>query len=215
MIITIDGPSSSGKSTAAKLLSKFYSIVHIDSGSIYRAITLLALDNNLITDKKINIRSLIKCLGNNKISFERNKRNKFQICINNKYVEKRIRTSKISNNVSTVATIKEIREYVLKLQRKIAKNQSIVMDGRDIGSVVFKRAYLKLYIDVDVNIRAKRRYKQLIDNGEKSIYLKILKDIKLRDKTDKTRKNSPLVVPKGAMIINNSHAFRKTIQEFQ
>ena len=90
-----------------------------------------------------------------------------------------------------------------------------MIDGRDIGSVVFKRAYLKLYIDVDVNIRAKRRYKQLIDNGEKSIYLKILKDIKLRDKTDKTRKNSPLVVPRGAKIINISHTFKKTIAQIK
>ena len=84
-----------------------------------------------------------------------------------------------------------------------------MIDGRDIGSVVFKKAFLKLYIDVDVNIRAKRRYKQLIDNGEKSIYLKILKDIKLRDKKDKTRKNSPLVVPKGAKIIDNSQILLK------
>ena len=89
------------------------------------------------------------------------------------------------------------------------------MDGRDIGSVVFRKAYLKLYIDVDENIRAKRRYKQLIDNGEKSIYLKILKDIKLRDKTDKTRKNSPLVVPRGAKVINNSHTFKKTIAQIK
>jgi len=90
-----------------------------------------------------------------------------------------------------------------------------VVDGRDIGSVVFKRAFLKLYVEVDVNIRAKRRYKQLIDNGEKSIYLKILKDIKLRDKTDKTRKNSPLVVPRGAKIINNSHTFKTTIAQIR
>ena len=85
------------------------------------------------------------------------------------------------------------------------------MDGRDIGSVVFKKAYIKLYIDVDVTIRAKRRYKQLIDNGEKSIYQKILKDIKLRDKKDKSRKNSPLVIAKGAFIINNSGTFRSTL----
>ena len=86
-----------------------------------------------------------------------------------------------------------------------------MIDGRDIGSVVFRSAQLKLYIDVDINIRAKRRYKQLIDNGEKSIYLQILKDIKLRDKKDKSRKNSPLVIPKGAKIIDNSKSFNNTI----
>ena len=92
----------------------------------------------------------------------------------------------------------------------ISKKEGFVIDGRDIGSVVFKKAYLKLYVDVDVNIRAKRRYKQLIDNGEKSIYQKILEDIKLRDKKDRSRKNSPLVIPKGAKIIDNSKSFRNT-----
>ena len=99
--------------------------------------------------------------------------------------------------------------------RTINNKNGFVIDGRDIGSVVFKKAFLKLYVVVDVNIRAKRRYKQLIDNGEKSIYLKILKDIKLRDKTDKTRKNSPLVVPKGAKIVKNSEAFKKTIAQIR
>ena len=113
-----------------------------------------------------------------------------------------------------------IRDSFINTQQKLVttrpnKKKGFVIDGRDIGSVVFKRAFLKLYVDVDVNIRAKRRYKQLIDNGEKSIYLKILKDIKLRDKTDKTRKNSPLVVPKGAKIINNSHTFKKTIAQIK
>ena len=137
MIITIDGPSSSGKSTVAKLVSKFFSIVHIDSGSIYRAITLLAMDNNLIHEKKVNINYLLKCLEENKISFKKKEKNIYKICINENLIEKRIRTSEISNNVSIVAAIKEVRDYVLKLQRKIAKNQSVVMDGRDIGSVVF------------------------------------------------------------------------------
>ena len=93
------------------------------------------------------------------------------------------------------------------------KKNGFVIDGRDIGSVVFKRAFLKLYVDVDVNIRAKRRYKQLIDKGEKSIYRKILEDIKLRDKKDKSRKNSPLVIPKGAKIIDNSQPFKNTIEQ--
>ena len=120
---------------------------------------------------------------------------------------------------SEIAKLDLVR-YFINSQQRLAtktpnKNRGFVIDGRDIGSVVFKRAFLKLYVDVDVNIRAKRRYKQLIDNGEKSIYLKILKDIKLRDKADKTRKNSPLVVPKGAKIINNSHTFRKTIAQIR
>ena len=137
MIITIDGPSSSGKSTLAKLISDHFSIIHIDSGSIYRTITHLAIENKLIKDKEVQLEKLTKCLNNNIITFKRNDTNKFQICLNNEFVESKIRTTIISNNVSTVATIKEIRNYVLKLQREIAVNKSIVMDGRDIGSVVF------------------------------------------------------------------------------
>ena len=118
-----------------------------------------------------------------------------------------------------IARLDFVRNFINSQQRLVTKTSNkkrgFVIDGRDIGSVVFKKAYLKLYVDVDVNIRAKRRYKQLIDNGEKSIYLKILKDIKLRDKTDKTRKNSPLVVPRGAKIINNSHTFKETIAQIR
>ena len=137
MIITIDGPSSSGKSTLAKLISDHFSIIHIDSGSIYRTITHLAIENKLIKDKEVQLEKLMKCLNDNIITFKRNDINKFQICVNNEFIESKIRTTIISNNVSSVATIKEIRDYVLKLQREIAINKSIVMDGRDIGSVVF------------------------------------------------------------------------------
>ena len=130
-----------------------------------------------------------------------------------------LRKEKIGKAASVIAKLNFVRYFINSQQRLVTetpnKKKGFVIDGRDIGSVVFKRAYLKLYIDVDVNIRANRRYKQLIDNGEKSIYLKILKDIKLRDKTDKTRKNSPLVVPKGAKIINNSHTFKKTIAQIR
>ena len=105
MIITIDGPSSSGKSTLAKLISDQFSIIHIDSGSIYRTITLLAIENKLIIDKKVQVEKLIECLNNNVITFKKNAENKFQICINNEFVESKIRSTTISNNVSTVATI--------------------------------------------------------------------------------------------------------------
>ena len=130
-----------------------------------------------------------------------------------------LRKEQIGKAASEIAKLDFVRFFINSQQRLATqtpnKKKGFVIDGRDIGSVVFKRAFLKLYIDVDVNIRAKRRYKQLIDNGEKSIYLKILEDIKLRDKTDKTRKNSPLVVPKGAKIIDNSHTFKNTIAQIR
>jgi len=125
-----------------------------------------------------------------------------------------LRDENIGKAASEIAKYEFVRNFVNSQQRLVTKNykkkEGFVIDGRDIGSVVFKKANLKLYVDVNINIRAKRRYKQLIDNGEKSIYQKILEDIKLRDKKDRSRKNSPLVIPKGAKIIDNSKSFRNT-----
>lgn len=203
MIITIDGPSSSGKSTLAKLISDHFSIIHIDSGSIYRTITLLAIENKLIIDKKVQVEKLIECLNNNVITFKKNTENKFQICINNEFVESKIRSTTISNNVSTVATIKEIRDYVLKLQREIAQNKSIVMDGRDIGSVVFPNAEYKFYLDASLKNRSKRRWTELKD-GEKNITITTVEsDLENRDIIDSNRAHSPLVIPENAIVINS------------
>ena len=203
MIITIDGPSSSGKSTLAKLISDHFSIIHIDSGSIYRTITLLAIENKLIIDKKVQVEKLIECLNNNVITFKKNAENKFQICINNEFVESKIRSTIISNNVSTVATIKEIRDYVLKLQREIAQNKSIVMDGRDIGSVVFPNAEYKFYLDASLKNRSKRRWTELKD-GEKNITITTVEsDLENRDIIDSNRVHSPLVIPENAIVINS------------
>ena len=128
-----------------------------------------------------------------------------------------LRTEKISKIASKIAVHKFVRDYINKIQRNFVnsskKNKCFVIDGRDIGSVVFKNANLKLYIDVSEKIRAKRRYKQLIDTGEKSIYRQILKDIKLRDKKDIQRTNSPLLIPNGAVIIDNSGSFRNTTNQ--
>ena len=203
MIITIDGPSSSGKSTLAKLISDHFSIIHIDSGSIYRTITLLAIENKLIIDKKVQVEKLIECLNNNVITFKKNAENKFQICINNEFVDSKIRSTTISNNVSTVATIKEIRDYVLKLQREIAQNKSIVMDGRDIGSVVFPNAEYKFYLDASLKNRSKRRWTELKD-GEKNITITTVEsDLENRDIIDSNRVHSPLVIPENSIVINS------------
>ena len=203
MIITIDGPSSSGKSTLAKLISDHFSIIHIDSGSIYRTITLLAIENKLMIDKIVQVEKLIECLNNNVITFKKNTENKFQICVNNEFVESKIRSTTISNNVSTVATIKEIRDYVLKLQREIAQNKSIVMDGRDIGSVVFPNAEYKFYLDASLKNRSKRRWTELKD-GEKNITITTVEsDLENRDIIDSNRVHSPLVIPENAIVINS------------
>ena len=200
LIITIDGPAASGKEKIANYISKKWKLNHLDSGILYRRLALIFLNEN-IDIKNINkIKNKLKDID--QISFR-----------NSKY----IRTQAISKLASKIAIHNCVRSFVNKLQynfvNKNKKMRGFVIDGRDIGSVVFKKADLKLYIDVNPEIRAKRRYKQLIDSGEKSIYPKILKDIKLRDKQDKLRKHSPLVIPKGSHIINNNGSFKDTVNQ--
>lgn len=202
-IVTIDGPSSSGKSTLAKRLAKKLSISHIDSGSIYRAVTLYALENNFFVNQKLMVEKLVNSLSNSDISLKENNNGIFKMYINDKDVEEKIRGSKVSKHVSEVAKYEEIREFVLKIQRDISKNKSIVMDGRDIGSFVFPNADVKFYIDASIETRTERRYNQLKEK-EQNISIKEVKDDLLnRDNIDKTRKKSPLIIPKNSLIINN------------
>ena len=202
IIITIDGPAASGKEKIAKYISKKWKLKHLDSGVLYRRLALNFVNNNVDVSNVNQIKKKLNEIDN--ISF----RNTL-----------RIRTQKISQLASEIATHNCVRIFINRYQNRfVKKNKKIlgfVIDGRDIGSVVFKKADLKLYIEVNPEIRAKRRYKQLIDSGEKSIYPKILKDIKLRDRQDKLRKHSPLVIPKGAMIINNNGSFTNTIKQIK
>ena len=200
IIITIDGPAASGKEKIAKYIAKKWKLNHLDSGILYRRLALI------FSIEKIDIENVNKI--KNKL------KNIHQISFRN---SKNIRSKIISRLASKIAVHDCVRSYVNKLQynfvNKNKKKQGFVVDGRDIGSVVFKKADLKLYIDVNLEIRAKRRYKQLIDSGEKSIYRKILKEIKLRDRQDKLRKHSPLIVPKGAYVISNNGTFKETIKK--
>ena len=200
IIITIDGPAASGKEKISKYITKKWKLKHLDSGTLYRRLALIFLKD------KININNI------NEIKKKLRKIRSISFRKSNK-----IRTQEISNLASTIAVNKSVRDYINNLQYSFVKknknNRGFVIDGRDIGSVVFKNADLKLYIVVNSEIRAKRRYKQLIDSGEKSIYPQILKDIKLRDKKDKTRINSPLVIPKDAHHINNEKTFRETTNQ--
>ena len=201
-IITVDGPAGSGKERICKYIARKYKLYHLDSGILYRRLAYELEKKNIKTFEVNKIKRILQNIK--KLSFRK---------------DPVLRKEKIGKAASEIAKLDFIRFFINSQQRLTTKlpnkKNGFVIDGRDIGSVVFKKAFLKLYIDVDVSIRAKRRYKQLIDNGEKSIYLKILKDIKLRDKTDKTRKNSPLVVPRGAKVINNSHTFKKTIAQIR
>ena len=197
IIITVDGPAASGKGKISKYISRKWNYKHLDSGILYRNLAYIFLQNGINLNSTKEIKKIIN--KKNTISYRKSKK---------------LRTEKISKIASKIAVHQFVRNFINKFQRKFIKsnlkNRHFVIDGRDIRSVVFKNANLKLYIDVSEKNRAKRRYKQLIDNGEKSIYPQILKDIKLRDKKDKARKNSPLVIPKGAFIIDNNSSFRNT-----
>ena len=200
IIVTIDGPAASGKERISEYISKKWKLKHLDSGILYRRLAFIFLKDDIEINSVSSIKKKLKEISY--ISY-----NKSQY----------LRTQEISKLASKIAIHNCVRLFINNLQynfvKKNKKNKGFVIDGRDIGSVVFKKADLKLYIDVNPKIRAKRRYKQLIDSGEKSIYPKILKDIKLRDKKDKSRKNSPLVVPKDAHIIDNNGSFNTTIKQ--
>ena len=200
IIITVDGPAASGKAKISKYISKRFNFKHLDSGILYRRLAYIFLTEKINFNDINAIKKKLKKI--NEISY-RNHKN--------------IRTELISNISSKIAVYECVRFFVNKLQYSFVKNnryhKGFVIDGRDIGSVVFKNADLKLYIEVNANIRAKRRYKQLIDSGEKSIYRKILKEIKLRDNKDKHRKQSPLVISKDAFVIYNNGTFRETIKQ--
>jgi len=202
IIVTIDGPAASGKEKISKFISKKWKLKHLDSGILYRRLTQILLNNRIDLNDIDQIKKAIQKIKI--ISFRKSKK---------------IRTQEIGKLASKIAVYDFVRDYINRLQRNFVKtdknNQGFVIDGRDIGSVVFKKADLKLYIDVKPEIRAKRRYKQLIDSGEKSIYPKILKEIKLRDNKDKLRKNSPLVIPKGAHIVNNNGSFKDTMKQLK
>ena len=202
-IVTIDGPSSSGKSTLAKRLAKELSISHIDSVSIYRAVTLYAIENNFIANQKLELEKLVNSLSCSDILLKENSNGVFKMFINNQDVEDKIRGSKVSKYVSELAKHEEIRNYVLKIQRDISKNKSIVMDGRDIGSFVFPDADVKFYIDASLKTRSERRYNQLKDKEDGISIQEVENDLLIRDNTDKTRKKSPLVIPENSLIINN------------
>ena len=203
VIVAIDGPSSSGKSTIAKLVAKHFNFTYIDSGSIYRAITYVAIKNNLIKTGNIDVVSLIDLLNNCSISFSFNSNNQNVIKIDGVSVENEIRTFEISNNVSLIAEKNEIRKYVLKIQKDISNNKSVVMDGRDIGSVVFPNADFKFFLDASIDVRALRRWNELKLTEKDLKFEEVKKDLLKRDKKDINRKFSPLIRPKYSILINS------------
>ena len=206
LTIAIDGHASTGKSSIAKEIALKYGYIYINSGSMYRAVTLFAIKNNLLEELNENIDLFIKKLNAVSIDFRFNKINLIsEIFLNGRNVEKEIGSLEISNFVSKVAAIPEIRKEMVKLQRNIDRKKGVVMDGRDIGSVVFPDADIKLFLTASETVRAKRRFEEMINNGFSVSYDDILNNIRIRDNLDSSRFDSPLTIEKDAVVIDNSN----------
>ena len=206
LTIAIDGHASTGKSSIAKEIALKYGYIYINSGSMYRAVTLFAIKNNLLEELNENIDLFIEKLNAVSIDFRFNKINLIsEIFLNGRNVEKEIGSLEISNFVSKVAAIPEIRKEMVKLQRNIDRKKGVVMDGRDIGSVVFPDADIKLFLTASETVRAKRRFEEMINNGFSVSYDDILNNIRIRDNLDSSRSDSPLTIEKDAVVIDNSN----------
>jgi cytidylate kinase len=203
--IAIDGFSSTGKSTIAKLIAKKYNFIYVDTGAMYRAVTLFAMQNNFITNDFMDQTNLIKNLKEITLSFQFNINLGFaEMFLNNVNVEKEIRTLEVSQFVSKIATISEVRKKLVSEQQEMGKQGGIVMDGRDIGTVVFPNAHLKLFMTASADKRATRRYKELIAIGDNVSFEDILFNVQERDRIDSTRKDSPLIMADDAIEFDNS-----------
>ena len=203
--IAIDGFSSTGKSTIAKLIAKKYNFIYVDTGAMYRAVALFAMQNNLIANDFMDQTNLIKKLKEITLSFQFNRKLGFaEMFLNKVNVEKEIRTLEVSQFVSKIATISEVRKKLVSEQQEMGKQGGIVMDGRDIGTVVFPNAHLKLFMTASADKRATRRYKELIAIGDNVSFKDILFNVQERDRIDSTREDSPLVMADDAIEFDNS-----------
>lgn len=206
LVIAVDGYSSCGKSTMAKSLAKKLGYIYIDSGAMYRAITYYCLQNNLISEGVVSEKELIAKLGEIHIDFRINKeKNINELFLNNENIEEAIRGMEVSDNVSYVSKIQEVRKQMVLLQREMGKNKRIIMDGRDIGTVVFPDADLKIFMTADVTVRAKRRHCEFLAKGENISLEEVAENIKKRDFIDENREESPLRKADDAVILDNSN----------
>ena len=207
IIIAIDGFSSCGKSTMAKDLAHELGYIYVDTGAMYRCVALYALQHKLfLKDGEINIPELEAAMPNINISFKLNKETgRPDTYLNNENVENKIRTMEVSSHVSSIAAIPFVREALVAQQQKMGKDKGIVMDGRDIGTVVFPNAELKIFVTASPEVRAQRRYDKLMEKGMEADYNEILENVKQRDYIDSHRDVSPLRKADDAIELDNSN----------
>ncbi|UJH66921.1 (d)CMP kinase [Allomuricauda sp. SCSIO 65647] len=205
IIIAIDGYSSTGKSTVAKRLAKALGYIYVDTGAMYRAVTYHALKNGFIGTDSGKLRDLIEDLPKIELKFmPNNETGQSDMYLNGENVEKAIRTLGVSKYVSKVATVDAVRRKLVDMQKKMGSEKGIVMDGRDIGTVVFPKAEFKIFMTASPEKRAQRRYKELLDRGEQVTFEEVLKNVRERDHIDSTREISPLQKAEDAIVFDNS-----------
>jgi len=204
--IAIDGFSSTGKSTLAKQLADWLDYIYVDTGAMYRAVTLFAMQQGFIKEANVDQSALENTLQEITIDFKKNlSTGVAEVYLNGVNVEKQIRTLAVSGLVSPVAAISAVRAKLVSQQQKLGQNKGIVMDGRDIATVVFPEAELKIFLDATAATRAQRRYNELTASGDEVSLQDVLKNVVERDYIDSTRKDSPLIKAKDAIVIDNSH----------
>lgn len=208
IVVAIDGFSSCGKSTMAKALAKYAGYAYIDTGAMYRAVALYAIDNNLIDAENIDEIGLNKALNNIKISFQTIDGVQHTI-LNDVDVESRIRTLEVANGASRVSAIGFVRRALVKAQQEMGNEGGVVMDGRDIGTVVFPNAELKVFVTASAEVRAQRRYDELKAKGEEQPYADVLANVEERDYRDTHRAESPLRQADDARLLDNSNLNRE------
>lgn len=205
IIIAIDGFSSTGKSTIAKELANKLGYLYVDTGAMYRAVTLFAMKNDYVSHKGLDVKALTENLSHIDLKFRYNKKLKFsEIFLNDINVENEIRSIEVSKLVSKVSAISSVRKKLVEQQQKMGIDKGLVMDGRDIGTVVFPNAELKLFMTASPEKRASRRYKELLDKGHDVTYAEVLHNVQQRDFIDSTRKDSPLMKADDAIEFDNS-----------
>lgn len=205
IIIAIDGFSSCGKSTMAKDLAREVGYIYIDSGAMYRAVTLYSIENGIFDGETIDAEKLRKEIGNIHISFRLNQENgRPETYLNGVNVENKIRTMEVSSKVSPISALDFVREALVTRQQAMGAEKGIVMDGRDIGTTVFPHAELKIFVTASAEIRAQRRYDELKAKGQEASFDKILENVKQRDYIDQNREVSPLRKAEDALLLDNS-----------
>lgn len=211
LTIAIDGYSACGKSTLAKDLAQTLGYVFIDSGAMYRGVTLYAMQQNMIEHDAVAVQELIASLNGIQLSFEKSEQtDKAHLFLNGKDVENAIRLPEVAGFVSKIATIKEVREKLVAEQQEMGNVGGVIMDGRDIGSVVFPNADLKLFVTADSTVRAQRRLKELTEKGVDTTLEEVLKNLEERDYMDRTRTESPLIQTPDAVLIDTTNFTRES-----